>query len=574
MESNTTYRMLVLAAITYYGAFIFYRLFLHPLAQFPGPRLAAVSRWYEGYYDVVLGPIIRISPYELHVSDPAFFDTLYRMDGRWDKYSWMYDAFGAKGSTVFGSDHGAHKAHRRAIAPFFSKSNVVARLDILRRNVDKVCQRISKLAGTTVNLGAVISAFARDNANEFILGKKYNELDLEDFGIALSIASQGAGVFWRTTKHVRWFGPAMKGMPIDWAMKAADEGTKSFLRYLQKSEQDARDALATAESSSPGDNVQNTMVHEIVHSNLPCAGKTLERILEEVGTVTGAAFETTAGVLRLIFYHVYANDEILQRLRKEIASVSTESSESIALRQLEQLPYLTAVLMEGLRLSPGIATRAARVTDKDLFYNDWCIPAGTPIGMTTLLMHTDKKLYPDPLRFSPDRWMDSTARGAADKKFAPFSRGTRMCIGMHLAWAEMYLLLAGLVQRFNFTIKDATASDFELKQDNFVIGTKAGCNLVAHITPLFILPVRLVTYGQFEHTKTDDIGKPSDIFHYLTVFKDQDRQGSLAAVIASVAEIFGRYNGGKAGRLPEDLLKGDKALALTIFLKLLGLNGS
>ncbi|OTA88365.1 hypothetical protein M434DRAFT_80333, partial [Hypoxylon sp. CO27-5] len=95
----------------------FYRLFLHPLARFPGPKLAAVSRWYEAYCDVVqngqytfkiaelhkrygryrhaafsipllsrryqnnlllrywyTGPIIRISPYELHVNDPTFFD--------------------------------------------------------------------------------------------------------------------------------------------------------------------------------------------------------------------------------------------------------------------------------------------------------------------------------------------------------------------------------------------------------------------------------------------------------------------------------------------------------------------
>ncbi|KAM5456881.1 hypothetical protein MaudCBS49596_001122 [Microsporum audouinii] len=199
-----------------------------------------------------------MTPYELHVIDPAFFETLYRSDGRWDKYSWTYDAFGAKSSTIFGSGtqltsscccissrvvgafalclltgHDAHKARRRAIAPFFSKSNVVARQDLLRRNIDKLCQRISKLDGTAFNLGAAISAVARDNANEFIVGKAYNELDLEDFGIGLSISSQGAGTFWRTTKHVRWFGPAMRAMPIHWAEKVADEHTKSFLRYLQ-----------------------------------------------------------------------------------------------------------------------------------------------------------------------------------------------------------------------------------------------------------------------------------------------------------------------------------------------------
>ena len=183
-------------------------------------------------------------------------------------------------------------------------------------------------------------------------------------------------------------------------------------------------------SPSPDNKVKDTLVHAIVHSDLPPTDKTFNRIFEEVATVTGAGFETTANTLRLIFYHVYTNDEILRRLRREIASVPTGPSEPIALKKLEQMPYLTAVLMEGMRLSPALASRAARITDKDLFYDDWRIPAGTPVGMTTLLMHTDPNLYPDPMRFNPDRWIGSGVRGAATSKFAPFSRGTRICLGM------------------------------------------------------------------------------------------------------------------------------------------------
>lgn len=173
-----------------------------------------------------------------------------------------------------------------------------------------------------------------------------------------------------------------------------------------------------------------TIVHEIMQSKLPPSEKKFVRVFEDVSTVTGAGFETVASALRLIFFNVYSNPEILRRVRAELASAGAGSRDTLELKTLEQLPYLTATLMEGLRLSPAIATRMARISPKtDIAYGSQRIPAGTPVGMTLILMHTDEASHPDPRRFNPDRWMDPEARKNAEKAFAPFSKGTRNCLG-------------------------------------------------------------------------------------------------------------------------------------------------
>ena len=105
MDSITSLQVIgaVIAVYTLYGAI--YRMYLSPVASFPGPRLAALTFWYEFYYDVIkhgrytwkigelhtlYGPIVRINPYEIHIIDPDFYDELYVSHGKrkTDLWSW------------------------------------------------------------------------------------------------------------------------------------------------------------------------------------------------------------------------------------------------------------------------------------------------------------------------------------------------------------------------------------------------------------------------------------------------------------------------------------------------------
>ncbi|MCJ1447230.1 MAG: hypothetical protein MMC23_007741 [Stictis urceolatum] len=465
-----------------------YRLIFHPLAKFPGPKLAAVSRYYEAYHDVIqdgqytnkiaelhrsYGPIIRISPHELHINDPSFYEKLYRQEGHWNKYAWSYDAFGAPLSAICTLDHSLHKRRIAALGAYFSKASISSRHDLIIASIRKLRNRIREYAtsGAPLNLGTAVSAMTTDIATEFIVGKNYNNLDRKDFNQDMTNMLQSSGGMWRTTKHVRFLGPLMKAMPLSLLDKMGDPADSKSQTQSLVSEYHA--GSYPAPSSSP------TLVHSILQNpGLPEAEKSLNRVNEEIETITGAGLETTAQTLRLIVFYLYRDPAALQRLRSELRTLLQEilPSDQPSLTQLEQLPYLTAVIMEGLRLSPGIATRMARITpDRVLVYGDnRVIPAGTPVGMTTLLMHLDESIYKKAYQFNPDRWADLEQRkGEVGRTFAPFSRGTRMCLGMNLAWAELYFTVAMLVSTFNLDLGETSAEDVDFHSDQFVLGTKS-----------------------------------------------------------------------------------------------------
>jgi cytochrome P450 len=187
---------------------------------------------------------------------------------------------------------------------------------------------------------------------------------------------------------------------------------------------DTKDLIMAAQS--PDDQGPRTLVHSIIQSKLPPSEKEFGRVFDEMTTTTGAGFETTAAVIRIAAYHVYSDPKILKRLRDEVRAAPNRDWKT-----LEQLPYLTAVIMEAMRLAPAIATRSARIAqDMDLVYKHWRIPAGTPVGMTLHLLHQDETMYPEPQRFNPDRFMEPNPWQLGEKLFVPFGKGKRNCIGM------------------------------------------------------------------------------------------------------------------------------------------------
>jgi len=165
-----------------------------------------------------------------------------------------------------------------------------------------------------------------------------------------------------------------------------------------------------------------TIFHEMLNSPLPEAEKRTSRLADEGATVVSAGTVTTAWTLPVTVFYLLSNPETLRKLKEELYTAIPDPTKSTPVSELEQLPYLTGVIQEGLRRSYGICTRLERIApDETLLFNDgkkvWKIPPGTPCSMTSILMHRHPDIFPDPFAVDFGRQFGSSPK-ASERQFA------------------------------------------------------------------------------------------------------------------------------------------------------------
>lgn len=163
----------------------------------------------------------------------------------------------------------------------------------------------------------------------------------------------------------------------------------------------------------------------------------------------------TATALTGTMLHLVQNPSKLKELVEEIRSTFQRSSD-INFASIADLPYLNAVINEGLRLSNPVPAGLPRIVPPGGdYYAGHFIPEGTCISIRPYAISRSEDYFANPDTFVPERWLskgDRPAEYGNDRLTAsnPFSVGHRNCIGKSLAWAEMRLVLAKMMFEFDF----------------------------------------------------------------------------------------------------------------------------
>ncbi|KAL3494848.1 cytochrome P450 [Aspergillus germanicus] len=184
-----------------------------------------------------------------------------------------------------------------------------------------------------------------------------------------------------------------------------------------------------------------------------------------------AGSDSTAVVMRTIFYNLLRHPHTLQRLRTELLTTDANSPTGLtkpypSYKDVCDLPYLDACVLEGLRLHPPFNLPFERVVPKGgMAVGENYFPEGTIIGMSPYLVNRHKPTFGEDVEeWNPDRWMVAKElKARREAAVLTFGAGRRVCLGRHIAMLELKKIVPALVLQYDFELRDPT----RFKTENF-----------------------------------------------------------------------------------------------------------
>ncbi|KAI5360433.1 putative cytochrome P450 [Septoria linicola] len=488
------------------------RLYFHRISHIPGPRLAALTYLYQAYYDLFpyqdrwlfhqielharYGPIVRVGPDEVHISDPEFYTELSGEDktkrrNKTRPWYWFVDAGDVVAASSFATlDAGHHGMRRRALQGCFNAAMV---RDLESKIVGHIQQRTRcrLLKDTedqkTTNLLPLMSALTLDVITEYSFGKGTDIIDTPELGQTVrSNIERGIRIhpFARvlptlTIAMMKLVDLAAPHSSIARKLNSFDTMVHDltipeYAKAMHKSER-----ALTAEDKNGKESVASALAQSDL---LPPSEKTLQRIVAEVGGIIGGGAETTARTLAIGLYYILADSDIHSNILAELRTLMPRADSALpTVAELERLPYLTASIHKATRLAHGVAGRLVRTSpEADILYEPSAsmrtgrntgkpciIPRGTTFSMSHYIQHTDTYKFPEPHLFKPERYLGESAQDTL-KYLVPSGRGLRACLRQNLAWSMMYLCFAALLGGTNIRLAGTTERDVTIVQEIFV----------------------------------------------------------------------------------------------------------
>ncbi|PLB37197.1 putative cytochrome P450 oxygenase [Aspergillus candidus] len=313
------YGIVIVAITSAFAIQALYRLYFHPLAKIPGPKLTAISSLYEFYYDVICGgrflfqiekmheqygPIVRINPREIHIIDPEFYHEIYAPSTRKrDKEPSFVSTYGVPYAMASTVKHDHHRYRRGLLNDFFSKRSVLSLSPVIEARVERLMDRFQEFHenGRVVNICNTFGALTSDIITHYCYGKHWGFLEDEEFRSDIRTATNDFTAFSHANRFFPFLTPLLRSVPTE-IMALLMPGKAALFAFERSIFQHFSAVIQGKVFTLTGD---HNIVKRLHSPEIPAEERTLSRLQDEGFTFLIAGTETTMRALSFATYYVY-----------------------------------------------------------------------------------------------------------------------------------------------------------------------------------------------------------------------------------------------------------------------------
>ncbi|GKT40265.1 cytochrome P450 monooxygenase dtxS2 [Colletotrichum spaethianum] len=444
-----------------------YQAYFHPLRHVPGPKLWTIFPFIPKvktllgtidqdirHFHQKYGNAVRYTPDAVSFTTAEAWKTIYgHGHGQFPKYfsNKLFDPQ----SNILTADDMNHARIRRGVAHAFSPRSLAEQEPIIHGYVNKLVQRLSDVAESRMptEMGRWFHIVSFDIVGDLTFGESLGGLENNELhhvvNSVLLFIERGKKIF----EFNSLLGPlAMIVMPF-----LARDVQKGFMDQYNFTKKAVNRRLANDSEEARKDfmkGLQRGRDEKTLNS--------IEEIITNSNTLFVAGSDTTATLMTACIFYLLSAPHTHKRAVEEVRQAFESADDINFINATARLPYLLAVLNETLRLYPPVPASLERVvpnTGELIYIEGMHIPHGTRVGVHQSSAGLSTSNFAQPESFLPERWLPNVAQDPsspfyADKRDAiqPFSYGPRNCVGKHLAYNEMRLIMARLLWEFDMKL--------------------------------------------------------------------------------------------------------------------------
>jgi len=439
-------------------------LFFSPLSRIPGPTWFALSPWCLAYHDwkgsrtsfihklhLRYGDAVRVGPNEVSFNNLAALRTIYGAGSGFERHSFyrMFDVYGKQNLFTFGPSK-QHSDRKKILNHAYSKTSIT-KSAIANMVEDKTRQFLSLLEREPETASEIFTSlhyFAIDSITSFLYGDMYGGTSAlkgssSDRVLLTDVIDPARRkLSWYAVhfpKYTKWIytrtGILERFVTSIGMLPMAKPSTYTGIRAHALKAWHMFKAAPLVEKQ---ESAKTTIVGRLWQHQQSEKGAEFDDldIASECADHLLAGIDTTSDTSMFLIWALSLPENIKfqEKLIAEIARLDETSMveggfPSVAAS--DKLPYLNAVIKETLRLYNPLPASEPRSLPVSSNITGFMIPARTVVSMSPFSLHRNPDVFPEPLKFDPERWLrESNDLTEMKRWWWAFSSGGRMCIGL------------------------------------------------------------------------------------------------------------------------------------------------